>query len=260
MLVTIWLQAINPSLPALIKQRFATQLRSNTVYSLREEISDSIPVILSELDERECSINRAGAYQKKQSRGGYQRNYQSKGQGSYQYKGQLGYQSSKRKCSLCITSGKSSTDHFLSACPFLSLDDRKYISKTREITSQVEEEASDEGEYDYDDNDPSIKSLNVDLQQIQIGQGGGDKESKHMFSKHKFNKQPKVVNIRKVDVFASPILDTVVNEKKSTWTLDSGAEANCIEEEECLRLGLEIHPTNQSATQGDGRTPLPTAL
>ena len=74
-LVTMWLQAINPSLPSLIKQRFSTQLRAATVYSLRD-------------------------------------------------------------------------DHFLSTCPFLSPEDKKYISKTREIRLP-DEIYDDEGEEQF---------------------------------------------------------------------------------------------------------------
>ena len=52
------------------------------------------------------------------------------------------------------------------------------------------------------------------------------------------------------------MLEVSVNGKVSKWTCDSGAEANCMLEEECDRLGLEVFPTSQGATQGDGRTPL----
>ena len=66
------------------------------------------------------------------------------------------------------------------------------------------------------------------------------------------------INVRKVDIFASPTLQVNINSTSSNWTLDSGAEANVITQAECERIGLEIYPTNQTATQGDGKTPLPT--
>ena len=61
-MVSMWLSAINPALPSLVKQMFATQLRSSTVYSLREEISDAVPVLISEVEERESTINRASSF------------------------------------------------------------------------------------------------------------------------------------------------------------------------------------------------------
>ena len=65
-------------------------------------------------------------------------------------------------------------------------------------------------------------------------------------------------DIRRVDVDASPVLAVTVGGYVLYCTLDSGAEASIMEEEECLRLGLEILPTRHHATQGDGRTPLVT--
>ena len=53
LLVTIWLQTINSALPSLVKQRFSTQLRTQTVFTIREEISDAIPILLNELEEKE---------------------------------------------------------------------------------------------------------------------------------------------------------------------------------------------------------------
>jgi hypothetical protein len=45
-LVTCWLNVLNPS---LVRQRFSTQLRCNTAYTLREEISDAIPTLSQKL-------------------------------------------------------------------------------------------------------------------------------------------------------------------------------------------------------------------
>ena len=45
-----------------------------------------------------------------------------------------------------------------------------------------------------------------------------------------------------------------VNDMESEWTLDCGAEANLIEEAECIRLGLTIVTTRQRAKWGDGKT------
>ena len=262
-LVTIWLRTINPSLPALVKQRFATQLRSSTVYTLREEISDSIPSIIAEMEEKDCSINRTGFNQKRQTRGGYQSKggHQAKGgyQNSYQYNNRV----PRKQCSLCMAAGKAPSDHFLSACPFLSPEDRKHISRTREMTvhdtlpyveNEYEEDSEENSEYYTKDS--AIRPLHINLGAMSMNQGDGVREpqiSDYMFSGTDLNP----VNIRKVDVFASPVLDTTVNNRTSRWTLDSGAEANVISEEECIRLELEIRPTDQSATQGDGKTPLP---
>ena len=55
--VVIWLNAIHRGLPSLVKQKFAIPLRNNTIFSMRTEISDSIPSLLDELGDRESNIS-----------------------------------------------------------------------------------------------------------------------------------------------------------------------------------------------------------
>ena len=60
-LVVNWLKTIDKGLPSIVRQRFSTQLRSHTIYSLRNEISDAIPSMLEEIEEK-ASINRLGSF------------------------------------------------------------------------------------------------------------------------------------------------------------------------------------------------------
>ena len=53
LVICLWLKALNPSLPALVKQRYATQLKECTLGSIREEISACMPELLAELGEKE---------------------------------------------------------------------------------------------------------------------------------------------------------------------------------------------------------------
>ena len=131
-LVTTWLHGLHPSLPVLVRQRFSTQLRDNTVFSLREEISDAVPSLIAEMEEREGIINRAGNFYRKGTSGPSK---SSKSQGR-------NYNSVKRKCCLCDAAGRPADGHFLSMCPYLPPDDKRYISKTREV--EVNDQHSDE--------------------------------------------------------------------------------------------------------------------
>ena len=45
-LVLLWLQMLHPELPKVVRERFATELRTQTLASLRIEISQSIPTLL----------------------------------------------------------------------------------------------------------------------------------------------------------------------------------------------------------------------
>ena len=61
---------------------------------------------------------------------------------------------------------------------------------------------------------------------------------------------------RRIDIVASPVLGVSVNEKTANWTLDCGAEANLMTEDECKRLGVKILPTRQRARMADGESQL----
>ena len=63
-LVTTWLNILNPALPSLVRLKFSTQLRTNTVYSIRDEISDAVPTMLTELEEKDGAVCRSGTYSK----------------------------------------------------------------------------------------------------------------------------------------------------------------------------------------------------
>ena len=227
LLVTVWLHTIHPSLPSLVKQRFSTQLRSCTVFTIREEISDAIPVILAELEEKECSVNRAGtSYRYSNSRN---RNYTPR--------------PPKPSCCLCKASGRAPSNHYLSTCQYLPPADKKFLTKAREITMFNEDESdNEEEEFEYDSKNRNISYIENDCSVME------DQSSPI---------KPGNV-IRKVDVDASPVLAVSVNGITSHFTLDSGAEASVIEEAECARLGLNVKPTTHRATQGDGKTPLET--
>ena len=125
-LVVLWLNTIHHSLPALVRQRFATDLRDQTIYSIRDEISDAIPALLGDLSDRE-GISISASFQPRQR----------KQQRSPKWK------SNKPNCILCETAGRPS-NHFLSKCTFLPNDDKNYMSKIREVI--VEEESDEEEE------------------------------------------------------------------------------------------------------------------
>ena len=48
-MVVLWLRAIQQVLPNIVKQRFATELRNKTLFSMREEITGSLRALLLEL-------------------------------------------------------------------------------------------------------------------------------------------------------------------------------------------------------------------
>ena len=212
--VVIWLNAIHRGLPSLVKQKFAIPLRNNTIFSLRTEISDSIPSLLDELGDRESNISYS-----KSRRGGDRGNKIRKGP----------------ECCLCKEAKRQGANtHFFQSCPFLPINDKKYLnSRVRDIEIESDSD-SDEG----CQNACCCQSKN---QYVQVQ----NKQSEQITS----------VNAR-VDVISSPCMEIEVEGGKAEVILDTGAESNLIRGDEAKRLGLKIYPTSHKANMADGVSPM----
>ena len=215
-LVVNWLNTIHPSLPNAIRQRFPTQLRSNTIFSLREEISDAIPSILEDLEEK-AGIGRLSRFAESKFKNRTPNRYNKS------------YKPTKRRCCFCEAKGRICDDHFLSQCPFLPEEDKRYMSKTREVTLRSDEDSDEE----------------VD-------------ESKSKVKVTRLISHVPCPTIRKVDIMSSPIIKVVSNNTEASMVLDLGAEANLATSTFCDKIGAVIHPTRLKAFMADGITPLPT--
>ena len=132
-LVVNWLGTIHPSLPSAVRQRFPTQLRTNTIYSIRDDISDAIPSILEEIEDR-AGINRLSRFAESNSK------FSSSGPKSkFSHKDRF---AKKKRCCLCAAADRHADGHFLSECPYLPPEDKRFWSKTRDIN--VGQESDDE--------------------------------------------------------------------------------------------------------------------
>ena len=115
-IVLTWLRLIHADLPGLVKQRYGTELRSQTLASLKPEILLALDSLLNEL-EYSCDV--------KVLRSAYQQ--QSKFTKSKKY-----LSSSTKSCPICKLSGKSNYDHF-STCKYLPEKDRKYLKSRQTV-------------------------------------------------------------------------------------------------------------------------------
>ena len=234
-MVVIWLNIISPNLPAMVRQYFSTHLRENTIFSLRHEISDAIPTLLSEINDKEGKVFRSGSYGSKyQQNSGYSGSKYQQSSGS-KYQQKSGYRKNVRKCSFCEVAGRPADGHYLSRCPFLPSADKDFISKIREIALYDSDEHSDSNNHRVASSYPDVNDHStVDA----------DKAAASV--------------TRRVDIVSSPTLNVSVNSVPSVFTLDSGCTSNMILEVECQRIGADISKTNQRAFQADGVTPLDT--
>lgn len=255
--VTLWLHTLNPNLPELVKQRFSTDLRSKTLMSIREEISDSIPALLRELQDRDgVNISRAqgGYYQQGRPPGrGMQRssNYSgAEGRGGYSG-GQRGSQFRRqRRCTLCHQAGRAdSSSHFMSQCPFLPPEEKRFMSRTRDV------EVYDEDYYDYYEEDyqerpaevltPLMKAVNI-------------RPDAQVTASRNANEVSAVSATRRVDIVSSPEFQLQVEGRNTMTSIDTGAESNLISLSKCQELGLQFKPTYHRASQADAHSMLDT--
>ena len=173
----------------MVRQRFPTQLRSSTIVSIREEISDAIPSMLEEVQSGIISRTRQF-------------------QGSRQYPKQKS-SGSNMKCCLCEAAGRNPSGHYIQACPFLPPNDKKYISRTRDILVDDEEFSPQEGD------------AGSRLVRMEAG--------------------PSSISVsRRIEIVPSPVLEAAVNGVPISVLLDLGAEANLAAKAVCDSFGAVI--------------------
>ena len=142
LIVLLWLEKLHPRLPTIVKQKYATALRTKTLYSLKPEISMAIPSLLEEAQSiEEARVMRLGGSGHRQQRSNYSKFNQSRKPDSKK----------TVECSLCKQAGRPS-NHFLSKCRYLLDSDRKYLSKARRVMGVLDEsDEEEEFEEEYED-------------------------------------------------------------------------------------------------------------
>ena len=120
--VLTWLRLIHHDLPKLVKQRYGTELRSRTLASIKPEISQALDSLLDEIwSSEDAKVMRTATslFRKSTSRQ------------------QTRFQPRERCCPLCKQAGRTEFQHFLSSCRFLPENDRKFMTKARQIVGIV---------------------------------------------------------------------------------------------------------------------------
>ena len=140
MVVLTWLKLIHRELPNLVKQRNETELRPQTLASLKPEISQALDSLLDEIHSAaDAKVLRASLKDKPFDR-------------SKKYTGS-GSRRTNKHCILCKHAGLP-YQHFLSTCKYLPEDDKQYMTKVRQ--SQCGDVTESDPESDSDDIDHVI--------------------------------------------------------------------------------------------------------
>ena len=135
--VLLWLRLIHPDLPALIKQRYGSELRNKTLASIKPEISLALTSLLDEL--RSTEDIRTLRLENTRPRNQRGNNRRPRNPGSI------------KTCPLCKQAGRSVYDHLLSVCPYLPEPDKRFMVRARAV--EVDEDCD---EKPSDDEDPNI--------------------------------------------------------------------------------------------------------
>ena len=123
--VLTWLRLIHPDLPMLVKQRYGTELRSRTLASTKPEISQALDSLLDEIRSSEdAKVMRTATLLFRKS--------------TPSSRQQTRFQQRERCCPLCKQAGRTDFQHFLSGCRFLPENDRKCMTKARQIVGIVD--------------------------------------------------------------------------------------------------------------------------
>ena len=247
--VLLWLERLHVSLPALIKQRYGSELRNKSLASLKSEISLAMSSLLEEAKSSgEARVLRTFDSRKSRSSGSEQRDRSSGSGGQHNNRDRTDKSTRGRFCCLCRSANRSGWDsHYLSQCKFVPEADRRRMSKMRNIDvvesdeETVSEDSSatnDEASHSEDD----CPNLNDDVQSEEEDQ--------------KQERKVKFAVTRRVTVRRSPILLCFYKHNPVSVCLDTGSESNFVSERCANDLELVIYGSKQGAVQADGKNRL----
>ena len=141
MIVLLWLERIHVGLPGLVKQKYGSELRNQTLSSLKSEISQSLDSLLDELKNVEDSRVLRSTY-----------SYPNKSFNRQNVYHPPTKNYNTRFCCLCHAAKRPSDSHYLSQCKYLPEGDRKrMLNKVRTV------------EIDYDEYDENIDTVDNSL-------------------------------------------------------------------------------------------------
>ena len=233
-IVVVWLKLLHKDLPKLVKQRYGTELRTNSITSIKGEISGALDSLLEEISSTQDSkVLRSVIFNN--------RNQSNRNQS----KSRTPDRAVSKECPLCQQAGRPSINHYLSECRHLPERDRKFITKSRCTIVDQEEEDPDEFSDQYDGHDLRRVSTN----------------NTHDNDNHDSDSQDNVGQdvlpiARRVPVVESPCMTCFFKHHIVRVTIDSGATGNYIRLDVVKRLNVNIRKNTQKSHQADGKSSL----
>jgi len=229
LIVLLWLEKIDPKLPDMVKQKYASALKKKTLFNLKPEISMSIPSLLEEIQGSDIKVNKTFAHNQP---GQYRKNFR---QNSFRGRQQRSRQTPQ--CTLCKQAGRPDTSHFMSKCKYLPEQDRRYMAMARQISGIIID--NDDFYHEDDDFDPYEEEE-------------ANSDSNAHRAQESYTRTSKPASIGMVMIKTSPYIDLFHKSKAIRVTLDSGAEGDMIRKDVAISLGANIRKTSHRANHAKG--------
>ena len=237
-IVVTWLRLIHKDLPKVVKNRYATELRSRSLASIKDEISAALDSLLEEvqsykdhkalrsaIDEVQLDAKVLRSAMGSRNSGVYGSRYSGSNKNNFNGSRNTSEHTQSDnvdpKCPICDAAGRRNFDHHLSQCRFLPSKDKKYFAMLKARAGCVN---SDDEEEEI--GDASARAIELPL------------------------------SVRRVPVVSSPYLDVFYKHHSLRITIDSGATGNFIRHDVALRIQAVIRKHSQSSHQADGRSSL----
>ena len=236
--VVTWLGLVQKDLPKLVKQRYSTQLRTQSLASIKDEISGALDSLLEEIQSNQessvlRSVVRPRNSQDRSNRYNFNRGDRDSDR-SDRDRDRRPSRSSK-ECPLCKEASRTYKDHFLADCRFLPENDRRYIRNLKAHSNNVEsdDELDDEDEEYPDRSDHTARSVVAVEDNVDV-----------------------LALARRVPVVSSPYINCHYKHYTIRITVDSGATGNFIRLDVALRIKATIRKTSQRSNLADGHSRL----
>ena len=225
-MVAIWVKLIHKDLPQHVKLRYATELRSRSLASMKDEISVALDALIGEVQNNQDAkamrsvINSKG----KNYFGNNERSRQP--YSSKQTDNSRQPYSSNKECSLCLAADRKNITHHLTECRYLTEKDKRYFVNLKARVGKVEDDDETEHDEDFQSEDACARAVDI----------------------------PTVA--RRVPVVSSPYIDTFFKHHTIRITMDSGASGNFIRLDVAKRINANIRKNSQKSHQADGTSNL----
>ena len=230
-IVVTWLNLLHKDMPKLVKQRYSTQLRLQSLVSIKNEISGALDSLLEEIQGNQDSKVMRSVIRPRETSNSYRfdRNNRDRDRDRDRKPPR-----SIKECPLCKEGGRSAKDHYLADCRFLPEKDRRYISNLKARSGQVDSDNEDEEE-------PDIHNLLHDNSNVRsIGT-----------VEENFDVR---LTARRVPVIPSPFIICHYKHHTVRVTVDSGATGNFIRLNIAQRLNANIRKNTQKSNLADGQS------